>query len=46
MTKTIGVKDSTYDHLDEAKATGQSFDGKILELLEKAGELPAEATTA
>lgn len=44
MQKTVSLQEDTYQDLDQARSTGQSFDGKIQELLENAGELPAEAT--
>ncbi|MFB6226277.1 MAG: antitoxin VapB family protein [Candidatus Paceibacteria bacterium] len=44
MTKTIGVQDDTYERLDESRSTGQSFDGKIQELLNQEDKVSAEAT--
>ncbi len=35
MSKVIQISDSTYDTLSELKHPGQSFDGVILELIQK-----------
>ena len=35
MSKVIQISDNTYDTLSEFKHPGQSFDGVILELIQK-----------
>jgi predicted CopG family antitoxin len=44
MTKTVGLQDDTYERLDDRRSTGQSFDGKIQELLDQEEKASPEAT--
>jgi len=37
MSKLVRIRQNTYEELEQAKAKGQSFDGKIRELMENEG---------